>query len=342
MTTPRSSGALLWAGRLLLVAVMLLAPHPALGQGANHAVLVTVFDADDVVTECIDFSGPEISGMEMLNRSALTVVTSAVVGQGNAVCKIGDVGCDFPGEECFCQCPGVPCAFWSLWLWQDGEWIASSRGADRTKVADGGMQAWVWSDGNIPPPAVNPASVCRLASAAPTTAPERPRFASNDEAYPGASEPPGGGGEEYPGPSQPGSIEPPEPVEPPLEEPTRAPATGAPTDDAPQAPEAPNRTPLPPVDAVDTPAPGSPPATRTPAVHRGDTAAQTDTPGPTITTDAAATLIARSAAELQLTPTPAPEEDTARARGYWVFVGLTGLLMIAVVYAVLVRRQQIQ
>jgi len=146
----------------LLSALLLLVfqSHPAAAEGPHRAGLIVVYGPDNVYSTCVTFSEAELPGAELLRLAGLRVVGWVLPGQGEAICKIGSTGCDFPGEECFCQCLSTPCRYWSYWYWQNGQWIYSGRGAGNRMVRDGGLDAWVWGDGNSQPPAIGPGSPC--------------------------------------------------------------------------------------------------------------------------------------------------------------------------------------
>ena len=167
-----------------------------------------VYGPDDVQTLCIRLDVPEITGMELLERAGLPVIQESTAGVGSTVCKIDAVGCDFPGEHCFCQCLGTPCSFWSYWYWQDGDWVFAQRGATTRRVRDGAIEAWVWGDGQTSPPIIDPAAIC---AGAPSLS-----AALNQDDYPGPEPIPTF--DPYPGPDDEEPEEPtPEPEEPELE-----------------------------------------------------------------------------------------------------------------------------
>lgn len=132
---------------------------------APHQVaLVVRFGDGSVFTRCIQFGEEQISGLDVLLRSGLRVVYETS-GSGVAVCKIGDDGCDFPAEPCFCKCAGgAGCAYWSYWHLKDGAWQYSQVGATSYWVRDGDVEGWSWGagapGGAPPPPLVDFASVC--------------------------------------------------------------------------------------------------------------------------------------------------------------------------------------
>jgi len=124
-------------------------------QTANRAALVIQFDNARVLTFCISFSEPSISGHELLKRSGLPVV-SAIDPLGYAVCKINQVGC--PEEDCFCQSPPN---YWSYWHLNQNTWVYSAAGSSSYTIQNGAVDGWVWGPGpGYPPPALTFDQVC--------------------------------------------------------------------------------------------------------------------------------------------------------------------------------------
>ena len=60
----------------------------------NQAGLVVKFGDGRTLTYCIEFTEDSITGIELLQRSGLTVVTSNSGGLGAAVCSIDGEGCN--------------------------------------------------------------------------------------------------------------------------------------------------------------------------------------------------------------------------------------------------------
>jgi hypothetical protein len=136
---------------------LLLAARPAMAFAAepNRAGLAVQFGDGHLEKYCIAFEGDEISGADLLARSDLSVIIDASRGMGITVCKIEQLGCDYPAQHCFCQCMGGgECAYWNYFYRDAGEaeWTYSPLGAVLRKVKPGAVEAWVWGDGHTPPP----------------------------------------------------------------------------------------------------------------------------------------------------------------------------------------------
>ena len=135
----------------------------------NHAGLV-VRDAEGRVTYAwVPFAEDEINGIELLQRSAIPVVTVGFGALGEGVCSIGGQGCGV--AECrrtVCQASAADAPYWqyfqqdprdpSLWQWQ-------VLGASASKVHDGDVFGWSWTAKNPALPALSAPGIAALAGA---------------------------------------------------------------------------------------------------------------------------------------------------------------------------------
>jgi len=138
------------------LAAVLLRPSPTQADAVpRRATLIVQFDGSQSETRCVGFVEDRLTGLELLRRGGWEVVT-----WGSAVCRIGEIGCSYPAERCFCQCLAPPCSFWSYWQWREGRWQYSQVGASQRLVADGDVDAWVWGDGQTPPALAPDAALC--------------------------------------------------------------------------------------------------------------------------------------------------------------------------------------
>ena len=101
--------------------------------GPYRAALVVRYSDNNVHTSCVSFDEPEITGEELLQRSGLVVLLDFNAGLGGAVCSINGQGCSYPGQDCFCQCPGSQCQYWAYYHWESGAWQYSSTGASQSR-----------------------------------------------------------------------------------------------------------------------------------------------------------------------------------------------------------------
>ena len=149
----------LW-GLVVLLIGAIVGVGATSGQEPNHASLVVVYPDGRVETMCVEFDEETISGAELLRRSGLSVVFSGSGGLGEGVCRINDTGCSDPGN-CFCQCSGGDCAYWSYFaLNDDREWQFQQIGASQRTLRDGDVDAWIWGSGRAPPAGAELAEQC--------------------------------------------------------------------------------------------------------------------------------------------------------------------------------------
>ena len=154
---------------LLLILLLIGLGVSASAQELNQAGLVVVLGDGTAVTRCVEFAEDEINGFELLSRSGLAVETGTAA-IGASVCRIEETGC--PGSDCFCECKGSECVYWSYWHLRDDGWQYSQAGAAIYQVKNGAVEGWTWGPGtpqDAPePPAVTFDEICAAPVAAPT------------------------------------------------------------------------------------------------------------------------------------------------------------------------------
>ncbi|NOX61150.1 MAG: hypothetical protein GXP42_04280 [Chloroflexi bacterium] len=164
---------------LVLAALFLIGLSALRAQTVNRAGLVIRFGDGTVKAACVEFSERDITGSELLRRSGLRVIIDPQSGFGDAICKIGPDGCNFPQEDCFCQCQGLDCTYWAYYHLQENAWVFSDVGASNWTVTNGMVDGWAWSPGQpdqpaqIEPPLLTFEQICAAPAATdtPTTAP---------------------------------------------------------------------------------------------------------------------------------------------------------------------------
>ena len=167
---------------MLLFGALLL-PVAGKAQGTNRAGVVVAMEDGQVVTACVAFDEPTISGLALLERSGLDL-NLQMTGGNAAVCSIDGTGCSFPREGCFCRCQGGgPCRYWTYWHLDGSGWQFASTGAATYRVAPGNVDGWAWGDGSVNsgrrPPDTSFDKICPVAAEASTAlpAPTRGRLA---------------------------------------------------------------------------------------------------------------------------------------------------------------------
>ena len=166
-------------GLLLALACGLGVNQTAARPLSHQAGLVVQFGENQVQTYCVNFDADTISGLQLLQSvSSLQVIYDETsTGMGAGVCKINNDGCSFPIEDCFCQCQGLACIYWSYWhLQPNNTWDYSSLGASSFVLTNGQVDGWRWGAGTStsaqPPPVITLSEICQPApTATPTLTP---------------------------------------------------------------------------------------------------------------------------------------------------------------------------
>jgi hypothetical protein len=159
-----------------------LALGAALVQAQDpQRVGLVVAHGEQVVQRCIEFTEPDLNGYELLERSGLEIKVDVSGGMDVAICRIDGQGCDYPAEDCFCQCQGNACQFWIYWHLRDGQWQSSNVSASSYQVRHGDVEGWVWGEGGpdgsgASPPPVRFEEIC---------APGAAVVAANQPGHPG-------------------------------------------------------------------------------------------------------------------------------------------------------------
>ncbi len=164
------------SGLLFLLLAAILFASPVLAGAGHHVGLVVRFGDGSVYTECVSFEEDSITGADVLQRSALSVVTQAGP-MGAAVCKIDRDGCNYPAEHCFCQCEGGgECLYWAYYHLKGDRWEYSQIGASSYRVHDGDVEGWAWGSGTMgsngaQPPVRTFGEICATPTPFPTITP---------------------------------------------------------------------------------------------------------------------------------------------------------------------------
>jgi hypothetical protein len=311
--------------------------NPAMAQdGGNQAGLVIQFGDGSVHTACVDLgSDGQATGEEVLRAAGFETRIDFSSGfGGGTVCKIGNEGCNFPADKCFCQCtmkPGDPCVYWSYFHSLEGQWRYSSQGLDSYLVRAGDVEGWVWGlstvGGGILPPLISFEEICDAPSGAPPPSP------TAESPQPTATQPP------QPTPTatvgQPTGTT--RPTDTPVATASPAPTT-RPSPTRTPVSETATRSPRPAVVATST---LPPPATSVvaPTETAVPTATQRSTP------EAVASGTERDEMQAAETETPAPTptvkgvENGSSATGYIVF-GVLAVGLVAGLIVLRVRQRQ--
>jgi hypothetical protein len=154
----------------------------AAGKGLGHVALVVEHGDGRLVVTCVAFSGPTISGAEVLRRSGIEYATTGYAGLGQAVCQLDGEPATYPAS-----CWTDSGRYWAMFgARAGGAWTPSSLGISSQTFRDGDAEGFRYAaqTGTLAPPAavgrcpptsrptVRPAaSPARSPATAPTTAP---------------------------------------------------------------------------------------------------------------------------------------------------------------------------
>ncbi len=157
MASPGRSGVRTgWACAWHWLVLMAFLPCMASGATAqtperdgdvNIAGLVIDYGDGRTSYALVPFTEESLSGIELLRRSGLTLVTVPFGGLGEGVCSIESTGCGI--GDCrarMCQSADRESPFWQyLRQGNDGTWAPAALGASQAEVRDGDVDAWVWT-----------------------------------------------------------------------------------------------------------------------------------------------------------------------------------------------------
>mgnify|MGYP000073560829 CR=1 FL=1 len=153
---------------IVLILALSVGVQPRAGaQAQNRAGLVVQFAGGQTRSYCLAFTGESISGLDLLRKSGLPVITEQYGSMGGMVCKIGGEGCNYPGEACACKSYGPGGIYWNYHHLREGVWKTSSVGAAAYRVKPGEVDGWAWSAGK-PPPVMTLEQICSPAKATAT------------------------------------------------------------------------------------------------------------------------------------------------------------------------------
>jgi hypothetical protein len=122
------------------------------GQAANagEAGLVVEYGDGTTTYVLVVFPEAEISSLELLRRSGLSLTTVSSGGLGEAICSIEREGCSL--ADCssnLCQTGDPDSPFWKFFrVGSGGSWVMQPLGASATRVQDGQLDLWSWTGGD--------------------------------------------------------------------------------------------------------------------------------------------------------------------------------------------------
>ena len=115
----------------------------------NKAGVVVDFGDGVVFTACVDLgTDGQATGEELLQAASFDVLIE-YSSQGGAVCKINAQGCNYPDQQCWCQCMSSPCVYWAYHHLAGNQWQYATQGASTYIVHSGEVDGWAWGAGTV-------------------------------------------------------------------------------------------------------------------------------------------------------------------------------------------------
>lgn len=138
-----------WA-RLLLAALLFGVLGAALPAGAQAPIDyagIVIRSGDGTVTYAYVPLDEPVSGIELLRRSGISLVTVGFGGLGEGVCQIEETGCDVSScRKRLCQTGDRDSPYWRYFQQDEGgQWVASPLGGSATKIGPGEIDGWSWT-----------------------------------------------------------------------------------------------------------------------------------------------------------------------------------------------------
>lgn len=166
-----------WMALLGILALVLTNAGAAQAQEVpgNKAGVVVDFGDGVVVTACVDLgTDGQATGEELLQAASFDVLIE-YSSQGGAVCKINAQGCNYPDQQCWCQCMSSPCVYWAYHHLAGNQWQYATQGASTYVVHSGEVDGWAWGAGTVAqgaqPPLYTFDQICAPATATPSPTP---------------------------------------------------------------------------------------------------------------------------------------------------------------------------
>lgn len=117
------------------------------GQVSASEAAIVVRHGDGAMTYAlVVFPEDEISAMELLRRSGISLVTVSFGGLGDAVCTVEGEGCGVADcRKRLCQTGDPNSPYWHYFRQTSGVWTPAPLGASSSRVRDGDIDGWVWT-----------------------------------------------------------------------------------------------------------------------------------------------------------------------------------------------------
>ena len=184
------------AVRFIVCALLLVVlAGPAASRAAtpathlNGAGLVIKHGDGRVLYFYIQFSEPQITGEQLLERSGVQLDETPYSSLGVGICRIDGEGC--PSTDCFCKSYAVPSVYWRYYsLNSVGSWVYRVTGPAGRVVHDGDVDGWSWSGADNDLPATSIDAIAQLNGVTRTPDAPQPTPTSAPAVTPGPTAPP--------------------------------------------------------------------------------------------------------------------------------------------------------
>ncbi len=113
----------------------------------NVAGIVVDYGDGRISYAVVPFAETSISGVELLRRSGLSLLSVEFGGMGEGICAIEDTGCDLSACRArLCQTGDPDSPFWQyVRVGGDGAWQPAPLGASSSAIEDGDVDGWFWT-----------------------------------------------------------------------------------------------------------------------------------------------------------------------------------------------------
>lgn len=116
-------------------------------ETVNVAGIVVDYGDGRMSQAIVPFTENKISGVELLRRSGLSLLSVEFGGMGEGVCAIEDTGCDLSACRArLCQTGDPESPFWQyVQNAAGGTWQSAPLGASSSVIQDGDVDGWFWT-----------------------------------------------------------------------------------------------------------------------------------------------------------------------------------------------------
>lgn len=151
----------------LLLSITTLAP--VLATPLNAAGLVIDFGGGRITYAYVPFAEEKLSGIELLKRARVSLLTVTFGGLGDAVCTIDDTGCGVSDcRQRLCQTGDPKSPFWHyLRANAAGSWMLVATGPSAPTVRNGDIDGWAWTGDTPALPVITMAQLVARTGAPP-------------------------------------------------------------------------------------------------------------------------------------------------------------------------------